>query len=280
MTWYLHRRRWRTGNGGKNAHVTSTTADSISSRCTIRCYALNVNKTPDTLKTALEEVIRILNFIRSTPLIQGSSVHFMTKWVAVTQRCCWIRRFSDYHKAESQFVHSHWFQNSYLGPLPILFLFLLDSVWLQRLLYLAYIFTKINQVEVSSQGTTIIIIISAPEEFQFLLTIECCKTYVETEVIDCSFYVKWVLDWGTIWPSFGRNRTFIRTRSYTLGIFHTRFQWLCNPYALPLAEQDCQQNDARFGKGNRPRQIVLWFSEWPEGYSRIGPIELSHWQLY
>jgi hypothetical protein len=36
-------------------------------------------KTPDTLKTALDEAIKILNFIGSAPLIQGFSVHSMTK---------------------------------------------------------------------------------------------------------------------------------------------------------------------------------------------------------
>ncbi len=123
--------------------------------CSIHREALATKKMPDELLSVLNDVVKIVNFIKARPLNSrifrticnemGSEhetllLHTEVRWLS--RGMVLSRMFELRCEVQEFFVHN---------PFP-LSSFLQDDIWLQKLAYLADTFSTLNELNLSLQG--------------------------------------------------------------------------------------------------------------------------------
>jgi hypothetical protein len=103
---------------------------------------------------------------------------------------------------------------------------LCDTVLLQRLAYLANIFTKMNKLNLLFQGTTITMILECVNIEFFLCKIEFWRTCVKNVMMfsDIGWFFEWTCESDKWWCSFRHNTAFMRFTSYN-GIVFSMCGW-------------------------------------------------------
>uniref|UniRef100_K7FIT3 HAT C-terminal dimerisation domain-containing protein n=1 Tax=Pelodiscus sinensis TaxID=13735 RepID=K7FIT3_PELSI len=126
-----------------------------SSYCILHRHALVVKNISPSLKNVLDEAVQIINYIKTRPLQsrlfkimcedmdnQHTALLLPTEVRWLSQGKMLVRLFGLHHEL-SAYLMDHRFQLSDL---------LINFLWLSRVAYLADIFTKLNEVNLSLQG--------------------------------------------------------------------------------------------------------------------------------
>uniref|UniRef100_K7FPI3 BED-type domain-containing protein n=1 Tax=Pelodiscus sinensis TaxID=13735 RepID=K7FPI3_PELSI len=142
----------QTNTTGENINVAP---NCTSSHCILHRHALVVKNISPSLKNVLDEAVQIINYIKTRPLQSrlfkimcedmGSQhtallLHTEVRWLS--QGKVLVRLFELRHELSANLM-DHKFQLSDR---------LTDFLWLSRVAYLADIFTKLNEVNLSLQG--------------------------------------------------------------------------------------------------------------------------------
>ena len=140
---------------GAVTQIKSVAPACTSSHCILHIQALVARNIPLPLKLVLDDAVKIFNFVKTrrlqSPLFKilcnemGSHhaallLHTEVRWLS---RGKVVLRLFELRKGLSVFLNTQKFSLSS---------HLLDSAWLQRLVYLADIFAKLNEVKLSLQG--------------------------------------------------------------------------------------------------------------------------------
>lgn len=172
---------------GAVSRIKTIAKNCSSSHCIIHRQALAVKKMPVSLKTVLEESVKLINFIKSRPLNMrlfkilcddmGSLhtsllLHTEVRWLS---RGKILLRLFELRAEVRAFLLEHPFDLQSR---------LIDKNWLFRLAYLAEIFSKLNEVNLSLQGKQITVFTANDKIKSFKRKIQFWLSSVESGVFD------------------------------------------------------------------------------------------------
>lgn len=174
---------------GAVARIKEVAPKCTSSHCILHRQALAVKKMPPSLKTVLDEAVKIINFIKSRPLNMRlfqvlcddmGSVH---KSLLLHTEVRWLSRGKALVRLfELRSEVTLFFTDHTMGGLENK---LTDKKWLCRLAYLADIFSKINEVNLGLQGRNMTVFSARDRINAFKKKIQFWVESMKSHTLDC-----------------------------------------------------------------------------------------------
>ena len=172
------------------SRVREISSGITSSHCILHREALAAKQLPASLKTVLDEVIRVVNYIKSRPkqsrifkvlceemgsVHTSLLLHTEVRWLSrgrVLTRIVELRSELLTFGTDQDFALLTKFE---------------DPIWLQRTAYLADIFSKLNELSLSLQGRTTTVFIAEDKILAMKRKIECWISAIDRAESACCF---------------------------------------------------------------------------------------------
>jgi len=173
---------------GAVSRIKSIAKSCSSSHCIIHRQALAVKNMPLSLKTVLEESVKIINFIKSRPLnmrlfkILCDDMGSLHNSLLLHTEVRWLSRGKILLRLLELRTEVHAFFLDHPFDLKSR---LTDKNWLIRLAYLAEIFSKLNEVNLSLQGKQITVFTANDKIRSFIRKLQFWLGSVESGEFDC-----------------------------------------------------------------------------------------------
>nr|XP_039253417.1 zinc finger BED domain-containing protein 5-like [Styela clava] len=143
---------------GLVAHIKSKNPETVAIHCFLHRHALAAKRMPPDLVEVLEDVTKIINFIKARPL-NSRIFRLLCEDMGKTHKSLLLHtevRWLSRGRVLARFYELHEEVHSFLSDKKHKFAFkLTDSDFIQRLAYLSDIFTHLNEVSISLQGNKV-----------------------------------------------------------------------------------------------------------------------------